>query len=179
MEVSPVDELPDGIPAGPGPGFDRDDAGRFLPSAATREMALRGAHAAGAARKLRRLLGLRDVPDDHPYQPYHRLAREWRDDHMRSLAATVGNGEVGPGPASIVSTAALQLAASRWLADKAALEGDPKAILAASRLGDASRQNLIAAHELCAREAAARQSEQPNAFWMRGSGANGSEVADE
>ena len=67
-----------------------------------------------------------------------------------------GGGEVGPGPASVVSTAALQMAASRWLADEGARTGSAKMLLDASRLADSSRQNLLAAHELAAREAAAR-----------------------
>lgn len=72
-------------------------------------------HPARFPRQLRQLLGLADLPDDHPYTPYARLAREWRDDHMAQLAATVAGGAAGPGPASVVSTAALQLGASRYL----------------------------------------------------------------
>lgn len=49
-----------------------------------------------------------------------------RDGHMAQLAATVGGGEVGPGPASIASTAALQLGASRWLADEGARKNSAK-----------------------------------------------------
>jgi hypothetical protein len=75
---------------------------------------------------------------------------------MAQLAATVGGGEVGPGPASVIASAALQLGASRWLSDQGAELGDARMLLDASRLADASRQNLLAAHELCAREAQAR-----------------------
>jgi hypothetical protein len=56
-----------------------------------------------------------------------------------------------------VASAALQLAWSRYFSDQAALTGDPDLALTASRLADASRQNLLAAHELCAREADARK----------------------
>jgi hypothetical protein len=72
---------------------------------------------------------------------------------MTQLAATVGGGRVGPGPASVVSSAAQQLAASRWLYDLGARTGDAKALLDASRLADASRANLLSAHELTANEA--------------------------
>lgn len=75
---------------------------------------------------------------------------------MSQLAATVGGGRIGPGPASVVSSAAMQLAASRWLADVGAESGDTKLLLEASRLADASRANLLSAHELCAKEAQAR-----------------------
>lgn len=80
---------------------------------------------------------------------------------MATLAATVGGGEVGPGPASVVSTAALQLGASRYLHDLGAETGDAKLLLDASRLADASRQNLLAAHELTAKEALARPKQNP------------------
>jgi WD40 repeat protein len=44
---------------------------------------------------------------------------------MEQLGATVGGGEVGPGPASIVSSAALQLGASRWLSDQGGVRVTP------------------------------------------------------
>ncbi len=156
IEVLPVDELPAGVPGPSRPAPSRDDAGRFVPGPGTRAIARQGGVAAREARALARLLGLREPPEGHAYAPYARLAREWRDDHIAQLAATVGGGEVGPGPASVVSSAALQLAASRWLSDLGAEQGDAKTLLEASRLADASRQNLLAAHELCAKEAAAR-----------------------
>jgi len=79
---------------------------------------------------------------------------------MRELAATVGGGRIGPGPASVISTAALQMAASRWLSDRGAETGDAKLLLEAAKLGDSSRQNLLAAHELAAREASSRPKPQ-------------------
>jgi hypothetical protein len=64
----------------------------------------------------------------------------------------------------VVASAALQLAWSRYLSDRAAEEGDAEMALASSRLADASRQNLLAAHELCAREAKARPT-NPGGTW--------------
>ena len=161
VEVLPCDELPVGVAAPTGPVAPRDQSGRFLPGPGTRQVAARGGKAAGESKQLARLLGLAEVHEAHEWAPYARLAREWRDDHMATLAATVGGGEVGPGPASIVSSAALQLAASRYLSDKGAAEGDAKMLLDASRLADASRQNLLASHELVAKEAAARPKPDP------------------
>jgi hypothetical protein len=155
VEPARADELPAGLPAVARPEAVRDAAGKFVPGAGTSELARKGAKAAHESRQLAALLGLWDVPDDHPYAPYARLGREWRDAHIERLSATIGGGEVGPGPASIVSSAALQLAASRWLSDKGAREGDAKLLLDASRLANDSRQALLAAHELCAREAEA------------------------
>jgi hypothetical protein len=61
----------------------------------------------------------------------------------------------------MVASAALQLAWSRYLSDQAAATGDTELALAASRLADASRNNLLSAHELAAREAVARRASQP------------------
>jgi hypothetical protein len=159
VEVLPADELPAGVPAPTRPKAPRDSAGRFLPGPGTSALAGRAGKAAGETKQLARLLGLWEPPEGHEFAPYARLAREWRDAHMDQLAAAVGGGRVGPGPASIVSTAALQLGAARWLSDIGARTGDAKSLLDASRLADASRQNLLAAHELCAREAQARPKE--------------------
>jgi hypothetical protein len=154
--VPRVDELPDGVPAPARPVPLRDEAGRLLPGAGTTELARAGGLAAAEARQLGQLLGLWTPPEGHSYAPYARLAREWRDDHMTQLAATVGGGHIGPGPASVVSSAAMQMAASRWLYDFGAERGDAKALIDASRLADSSRANLLSAHELAAKEAQAR-----------------------
>jgi hypothetical protein len=161
IEVLPADELPAGVPGKPRPAANRNGAGEFVPGPGTSELARTGAKAAAESRQLAQLLGLWTPPEDHAFAPYARLAREWRDDHMAELAATVGGSRVGPGPASIVSSAAMQLAASRWLSDRGANLGDAKMLLEASRLADASRQNLLAAHELSAREAEAREKQSP------------------
>lgn len=156
VELGKLRELPVGVPAPARPEPARDDAGRLLPGPGTADLARRGGLAAAEARQLAQLLGLWTPPEGHAYAPYARLARDWRDAHITELAATVAGGEVGPGPASIVATAALQMAASRWLSDRGAQSGDSKMLLEGSRLGDSSRQNLLAAHSLAALEAEAR-----------------------
>ena len=145
-----------------GPVVARDEAGRLLPGAGAVEIGRLGGIAASESRQLARLLGLWEPPEGHPYAPYARLAREWRDSHIARLSATVGGGEVGPGPSSIVASAALQMAASRWLSDRGAEAADAKMLLDAGRLADSSRQNLLAAHEICAREATARRESDGN-----------------
>lgn len=156
IEVLPVDELPAGVPAPARPAASRDSSGKFQPGAGTRALAAKGGKAKAESQQLAQLLGLWQPSEEHNYAPYSRLAREWRDAHMSTLGATVAGGEVGPGPASVVSTAALQLAASRYLSDLGAQTGDAKMLLDGSRLANDSRQNLLAAHELAAKEAQAR-----------------------
>lgn len=160
-QVVPIADQPAGLPAPPRPPVDRDEAGRFRPGAGTQAMARKGAQARSEAQQLAKLLSLRDVDENHPYAPYARLAREFRDDHLTQLAATVGGGTVGPGPASIVSSAALQLAASRYLSDLGAQTGDVEMLLSASRLADASRANVVSASDLCAREARSARPKPP------------------
>lgn len=157
VEVLPADELPAGVPAPARPKVERDSQGRFKKGAGATEMARRGGEAASESRRLGRLLGLREIPDDHPYAPYLRMARAWREDQLKYLAEEVGGGQLSPGVVSIISDAALKLAASRWLYDRGAEDGDVKALESASRLSDAHRQGLLAAHELAAKEARARE----------------------
>jgi hypothetical protein len=169
VEAPRADELPVGVPAPARRAAERDADGRLLPGPGTSELARAGAKAAHESRQLAQLLGLWTPPEGHEYAPYARLAREWRDAHMSQLGATVGGGSIGPGPASIVSTAALQMAASRWLSDRGADLGDAQALLSASRLANDSRQNLLAAHELAAREAAARpRTGASDTPWLKG-----------
>jgi hypothetical protein len=104
-------------------------------------------------------LGLEDLASDPAWAAYRRMAAAFRRAHCAAIARSVGGGVCGPAPSSIVASAALQLAASRYLFDRA----DPGSFSAASQLADASRQNLLAAHELAAREALARADREPDA----------------
>jgi predicted N-formylglutamate amidohydrolase len=149
------------VPAPPRPEPTRDAAGRVQAGPGTTELARRGGVAAAEARKFRRLLGLADFAADHPYQPYHALAREHRQDHAEHIAATVGGGQLSPGVSGIIASASLALAASRYLYDLGADQGDPKLLGQAARLADQSRTALLTAHELAAREAAARARTSP------------------
>lgn len=163
VEVCPADELPAGVPAPArrAAAANRAPGGLLQPGEGTRAMARAGGLAKAEGLRAERLLGRVDLPDDHPMLPYRRDAADWRDAHLARLAETVGGGECGPAVQAIVSTAALQHAASRWLFDKATMEQSAEMALQASRLGDASRQNLLASHELCAREADAAPKADP------------------
>ena len=155
VETLPVDELPDGVPA------DADDASRaaaqesgpFQPG--NRRSVLGGKARAGKTRLAERL-GLSKLPADSKFATYKNHAVTFRRAHCAELAKTVGGGYCGPAPSSIVASAALALAWSRYFSDVAAETGDPELAMKAIRLGDQSRQALLTAHELCAREAESR-----------------------
>lgn len=156
VEQPPADELPAPIPAPARPAPRRQASGKFVPGAGTTALARAGGLARAQSVQLGRLLGLAKLDASHSYAPYSRLARDLRDQHLADLAEHVGGGRVGAGVASIVSSAALQLAASRFLADKGALECDPGLLMQSSKLASESKQLLLAAHSLAALEAQAR-----------------------
>lgn len=158
VEVLPADELPAGLPA---PAWlpqaaERAEGGRFAKGATSVQAA--GGRARAGTVRLARTLGLSTPPDSSEFAPYRRQAAAFRRAHVAQLARSVGSGFCGPGPSSIVATAAWQLALSRYILDKAenATSAD---LVIASRLGNESRQNLLAAHELCAKEAKSRPQE--------------------
>jgi hypothetical protein len=155
VETAPADELPPGVPDDartPSP-TDRGKAGRFAPG---NSLARKGGRAKGGKSRLTARLGLSTLPEGSEFAPYRKAAASFRRVQCAALAANVGGGVCGPAPSSIVASAALALAWSRYLSDVAATTGDPELAMKAVRLGDASRQSLLTAHELCAREAQAR-----------------------
>lgn len=160
VEVAKIKDLPVGVPgdARTERPTDRGEGGRFLPG---NSLARKGGHAKRGRNKLSTRLGMRQLPDGSAFRPYRASAVTFRQEHCAELARSVGGGFCGPGPSSFVASAALQLAWSRYLSDVAAENGDADMALQASRLADASRQNLLAAHELCAREAESRKASRP------------------
>jgi hypothetical protein len=161
VEVLPANELPAGVPA---PSVSPHKAvhgprGQFVPGETAKRIGALGGAARAEQRRLASLLGRISLPEEHPLYGYRRDASDWRDAHLRRLAQTVGGGEVGPAVQAIVSSSALQHAASRWLMDQFALKLDHALALAASKLADSARQGILAAHELCAREALSRRAQ--------------------
>lgn len=156
VEVLPADELPEGVPASTREESptDRGERGRFAPGNA---LARVGGKARAGSTRLADRLGLAALPEGAAFRPYKAAAVAFRRAQTAALAASVGGGFCGPAPASMIASAALALAWSRFLGDRAAEIGDPDLALKAARLGETSRQHLLAAHELCAREAEARR----------------------
>lgn len=101
-------------------------------------------------------LGLKGLPPN-TLAPYLADAEAFALSEIARLASEVGGGMCGPMPSSMVQSAALELAGSR----AAFAEGDT---LKGSKLASASRQNLLGAFELCARQAKAKPKAQPP--WM-------------
>lgn len=153
VEVLPADELPAGVPAPEQPSqaaIVRDSQGRLADHESARRLGARGGKAKAGQTALSASVGLGKRFSVPEFQPYAKAARAFRRTQVTRLAQTVGGGECGPAPASMVASAALQLAASRFAFE---VLGDMKL---GSQLANDSRQNLLAAHELAAKEAQAR-----------------------
>ena len=148
VEVLPVDELPSAtgsIADRP----DRDAGGRFV----------RGNAAARAQRTRPGPRGLVGVDRCSPdFRPFARWGARYGSHRRRELAAAHG-GSISAGVGAIVESAALAMAASRYLdhlARLAAAVDAPDLFRQAAALGQTARQHELAAWELAAREAAAR-----------------------
>ncbi len=115
-------------------------------------------------------------PVDGEIAPFANESEQWFKQTCAEIARDVGGGQLSPGCCSIVRTAAWERAFSTFLFDLATrgqmawdvrdplplpnakhrLTPRTDLVLVAARLGDSSRQNILAAHELAAREAQSR-----------------------
>lgn len=77
-------------------------------------------------------------------------ANKYRKTRMKELAQL--HGHVSAGAGALLASASLALAASRFLYQDAAQDGDAATLKQASQLADSARQSELAAWELCAKE---------------------------
>lgn len=154
IEVLPVDELPAPVPAEPVRVARRPD-GTFANPEAAKEIGRRGGLAKAKSVRLVTSLGLSKLNEDSAFASYRKGAEEFHAFHVESLAYQAG-GIVGPAPNTMIATAGLQLAVSRYYYDRFHDSLDMADAKMASTQGDASRQNLLAAYELAVKEANAR-----------------------
>ncbi|HSY24909.1 MAG TPA: hypothetical protein VK841_22445 [Polyangiaceae bacterium] len=158
VEVLPPDEQPQPVPApvaAPSVPLARRKDGKIADSETAKALGKKGGITKARRVRLVDSLGLKKIADDATFKPYRDAAEEFVSHHLAELAKSAG-GAVGPGPSTMVASAALQLAASRWAFDKGAEENDAALIKLGSSLANDSRQNLLAAFEMATREAAAR-----------------------
>lgn len=168
IEVLPPDELPAPVPGTRQPVdsaemLESNRAALQLHGRLTKGNASAIAQMGGRAKlgrpSLVSTLGLsKDLePASDAFRPYRRRANAFRRAHCDSLSLLAG-GECGTGPSSLVATASIQLAVSRWLYDAGTKAATPDVSLLkeARQQGDSSRQNLLAAYELAVREAQRR-----------------------
>jgi hypothetical protein len=163
VEVQPLDEQGDGMQARPlaEAEGERKPNGQLAPGSQTVQSK------GGRAKKNRIALSadpaIKEALAAPEFRPMLRRGSEFRKGIMRHLAQTCGGGECDPMTAAVVAIAADQLAASRFFMARAAKTLDPADFTTASRLGDASRQNLIASRELATKHGEARRRADPAA----------------
>jgi hypothetical protein len=155
VETLSADELPAGMPAHAG-AVSRAASAESGPFAEGNQRSVMGGYAKRGRVRFATRLGLSTLPEGNAFAPYRRSAASFRIAQCGELARNVGGGVCGPGPSSIVASAAIAIAWSRFLSDQAAATGNVALAVMALRAADMSRQMLLTAHELCAREAAAR-----------------------
>jgi len=169
IEVLPPDEQPSPVAAAvaaPAEPVRRRPDGKLADSASARVLGQRGGEAKARRVRLVDSLGLSTIVADTSFGPYRAAAEEFVGHHLGELARQAG-GEVGPAPSTMVASAALQLAASRWAFDRAAEKSDPDLFKLGSQLANDSRQNLLASYEMAVREAKARPRVDPVAHLKR------------
>jgi hypothetical protein len=91
---------------------------------------------------------------DPRYKPFARWGARYGAHRRRELAAVHG-GVLSSGVGAIVESAAMAMAASRFVQCLAAEKGDAELFKQASALASTARQHELAAWELAAREAQA------------------------
>jgi hypothetical protein len=148
VEVLPADELPAVTPAVTDRSG-RDAAGRFARY-----------NTVSKKPRLRPGVLAPDADAGPAFEPYARWAKSYYHRRRRELAQAHG-GSVSAGVANLIASAAQQLAQSRFLAARAAEDGDADRMKLSSSLADAARQNELAGFEIAAREAKARPNPDP------------------
>ncbi len=150
VEVLPADELPSASHAETD-GLQRSADGRFAAgNTVARASRLRPRQAGAVAAALA----------DPKFLPFARWGRRYGAHRRRELAAAHGGG-ISAGVGAIVESAALDLAASRYLQALGVEGGDPALLRMASQLAQTARQHELAAWELAARECATRPAGDP------------------
>jgi len=140
---------------------DKDAAAQRLAVSSAGKGHRRGFHAGpnprgGGKYKLTVLGVSKDVVEkaDPKWKNNLKNANAYRKARARELYIT--HGYVSAGVSALLATSALALAASRYLYEKMSESGDISYLKQASSLADSSRQNEMAAYELCHREAVAK-----------------------
>lgn len=153
VEVLPPAELPPASPQIAGRA-ERDALGRFVA----------GNTVARSQRVRPGPRGLVGVETSAPeFRPFARWGARYAGHRRRELAQAHG-GTISAGVGAIVESAALAMAASRYLDHRARQSGDAELFRQAAQLGQTARQHELAAWELAAREGAARPGPKESAL---------------
>lgn len=136
--------------------------GQIADSETAKEMQRRSALARSRNLRLVDSLGLAKLAESSAFGPYRSAADAFVEAHLAELAKLAG-GSVGSAPSTMVSSAALQLAGSRFAFDRFAETADASWMKLGSSLANDSRQNLLAAYSHAVLEAQGRSASDGDA----------------
>jgi hypothetical protein len=125
--------------------------------------------------RLTKMLGL--DADDPAFAPYREEAEAFLAHETERLAREAGAGVLSPSCASILASAAMQLAASRYLFDRA--NGKAELLKLASALANDSKASLISVFGLAREEAKQRPQAPAGVPWLVASSESGGDDASE
>lgn len=148
VETRPVDELG---------ALNADDTVQGLAITSRRGRPFQRGNRAAAGRPpaLASSAGMPLDAADPLYKKCLAWARRYRKHRIKELAIQHG-GDVSSGVCSLITSASLDMAASRYVTARVAAGGNPADLKLASQLGQAAKQSELCALEIAAREAAAR-----------------------
>lgn len=148
VETPPLDELPT-------PNAHDTDQGLALASRRGRPFQPGNAAAANRRPKMARA-GLEVPKGDPAWLRFEKQSRRWVQRRCRELAILHG-GYLGSGPSSMLASAGLALASSRFAYAKGAETGDIALLKQGAQLADYARQQELTAVALAERESAGRK----------------------
>lgn len=149
VECPPLDEIPDP---------NAQDTAQGLALVSRRGKPFQRGNAAAKNRRPKLARAGLDVPAADPaWSKFEKQGRRYAQRRCRELAIQHG-GYLGSGPASMLASAGLALASSRYLYAKAAETGENSLFKQAASLADSARQQELTAVALAEREAAAQKS---------------------
>ena len=151
-ETPPLDEIP-------APNAAHTEQGLAL--AAARGRPFQPGNAAASNRKPAMARAGLEVPGADPrWQSFERQGRRWAQRRCREMAVAHG-GYLGCGPSSMIASAGLALASSRFAYAVGAASGDIATLKQAAQLADSARQQELTAVALAERECATRKANAP------------------
>lgn len=134
------------------------DIKRHITRSNASEMGAKGGKSRSDYIRLLASLGLKKLAFDPDFKKYHSAGEDFAQAHLSRLAK-LADGNVGPGPASIITNAAIQLAASRYFYDKGGVgnpeEGgvDNAMLMRASKLANDANKSVLMAYQAIKEEA--------------------------
>jgi hypothetical protein len=164
--ADPTPESPPGGSLGPGAPPHLITSEKLFPKSGKFQKGNKLSQLGGRAKKdTAKLLTEMGITRSTTFKPFKAKAKAFARAQQNEMARSVGGGFCGPSPSSMIQSAAIQMAYAAWLQDKAERLmdddgnlGEVRELLGESRtFQNSSRQNLLAAHEMCAREAISRR----------------------